>query len=256
MNRKFLIIPEYKQLDKTIELAEQYNLGFEYNDFFDPWVYSDKDEVEKRCSTYLSLQRDRSLDTLHGVFLDMAVTSRDRHIRSYSRRRVEQSLEIGGRLGVRGVVFHSGLIAELQTASYLNSWLYESESFWRSAAKDYSGMEIYLENSFEKSPEMLLRLKKNMQDVKNFKLCLDYGHACLTQMPAAEWVEKMGPYTGHIHLNDHDLKADLHQVPGEGVLDFGLCKSLLEQHLAGVPILLELNGIAGQRRALEFMIKL
>lgn len=62
MNRKFLIIPEYKQLDKTIELAEQYNLGFEYNDFFDPWVYSDKDEVEKRCSTYLSLQLINSLD--------------------------------------------------------------------------------------------------------------------------------------------------------------------------------------------------
>lgn len=256
MNRKFLIIPEYKQLDKTIELAKQYEVGFEYNDFFDPWVYSDRDEVERRCSTYLSLPRDRSLDTLHGVFLDMAVTSRDLKIRSYSRRRVEQSLEIGERLGVRGVVFHSGLIAELQTASYLEGWLYESESFWRSAAKDHPGVEIYLENSFERSPEMLIRLKQNMKDIKNFKLCLDYGHACLTQTPVTEWAEKMGPYTGHIHLNDHDLRADLHQAPGEGALDFGLCKSLLEKHLAGVPILLELNGIERQRRALEYMIKL
>ena len=36
MNRKYLIIPEYEQLDKTMELAEQYNLGFEYNDFYMP----------------------------------------------------------------------------------------------------------------------------------------------------------------------------------------------------------------------------
>lgn len=256
MNRKFLIIPEYEQLDKTMELAEQYSLGFEYNDFFDPWIYSDAEEVARRCGAYLSLQRDRSFDTLHGVFLDMAVTSRDRKIRSYSREKVEQSLEIGEKLGVRGVVFHSGLIAELQTASYLNSWLYESEAFWRIAAKNYSGMEIYLENSFEKSPEMLVRLKQNMEDVKNFKLCLDYGHACLTQTPVTEWAERMGPHTGHLHLNDHDLKADLHQIPGEGVLDFRLCKSLLERHFAGVPILLELNGIARQRKALEYMTKL
>ena len=256
MNRKYLIIPEYEQLDKTMELAEQYSLGFEYNDFFHPRIYSNEEEVKNRCNTYLKLPRDRGADTLHGVFLDMAVTSRDPQIRSYSRKKVEQSLEIGERLGVRGVVFHSGLIAELQIASYLDSWLYESEAFWRIMAKNYSGVEIYLENSFEKTPEMLIRLKQNMEDVKNFKLCLDYGHACLTPTPVAEWAKKMGPYVGHIHLNDHDLRADLHQVPGEGALDFQQCKSLMEEYLAKVPILLELNGIEQQRKALEYMTKL
>ena len=127
----------------------------------------------------------------------MAVTSRDPQIRIYSRKKVEQSLEIGERLGVRGVVFHSGLIAELQNASYLDSWLYESESFWRIMAKNYSGVEIYLENSFEKTPEMMIRLKQNMEDVKNFKLCLD----CL--------------YT--------HLRADPHSGGGMGKKDGALC---------------------------------
>lgn len=256
MNRKYLIIPEYEQLDKTMELAEQYRLGFEYNDFFNPLIYSDEEEVKKRCNTYMKLPRDRSADTLHGVFLDMVVTSGDPWVRSYSREKVKQSLEIGKRLGVKGVVFHSGLIAELQTASYLDSWLYESEAFWRIMAKDYSGVEIYLENSFEKTPEMLIRLKQNMEDVKNFKLCLDYGHACLTPTSVVEWAKKMGPYVGHIHLNDHDLQADLHQVPGEGAIDFQQCKSLLEEYLAKVPVLLELNGTEQQRKALEYMTNL
>ena len=256
MNRKYLIIPEYEQPDKSLELAQQYAAGFEYNDFFLPRIYCDEEEVKNRCNTYCKLPGDRSADTLHGVFLDMAITSRDPQIRSYSRKRTEQSLEIGETLGVRGVVFHSGLIAELQTASYLDSWLYEAEEFWRSMAEKHSELEIYLENSFEKSPEMLVRLKKNMEDVRNFKLCFDYGHACLTPTPVTEWARKMGSYTGHIHLNDHDLRADLHQVPGEGALDFQQCKSLLEQYFAEVPILLELNGIEQQRKALEYMTKL
>ena len=256
MNRKFLIIPEYEQPDEMMELACQYAAGFEYNDFFDPRIYGKEEEVEKRIRFYLGLPRDRSGDTLHGVFLDMVITSRDPEIRAYSRKKVEQSMEIGARLGVRGVVFHSGLIAELQNASYLDSWLYESEAFWRMLAKKYPGMEIYLENTFEKTPEMLLQLKKNMSDVKNFKLCLDYGHACLTPTPIAEWTEKMSPYTGHIHLNDHDLVADLHQVPGEGAVDFKECKDLLDRYFPDVPVLLELNGVSQQRRALEYMTKL
>lgn len=256
MDRKFLIIPEFEQLQQTMELASKYDLGFEYNDFCYPKVYSDEAEVQRRCERYLQLDRNRSEDTLHGVFLDMAVTSQDSVIRQYSRQRVEQSMKIAEKLGVRGVVFHTGLIGELQTDSYLEPWLKESEIFWHVMAMRYPEIDIYLENTFEKSPDILLRLCERMSDVKNFKLCLDYGHACLTPLPVEDWVQKMGTYTGHIHLNDNDNKADLHQVPGEGNLDFGKCRRLLETYFPKMPVLLELKGIEAQKRALEYMINL
>lgn len=251
-----MIIPEFAQLQKTVELAQQYQVGFEYNDFYDPQVYEEEAEIKRRCDIYKQLDRNRSGDTLHGVFLDIAITSRDTAIRSYSRKRTEQSLEIAARLGVRGVVFHTGLIANLQLASYLEAWLYESEIFWRTMAERYPEMDIYLENTFEKAPDILLRLKRNLDSVKNFKLCLDYGHACLTPTPIEIWAEKMGEHVGHIHLNDNDLEADLHQVPGEGKIDFAQCRRLLEQYVPGIPVLLELNGTEKQRRALEYMAML
>lgn len=256
MNRKFLIIPEFEQLQKSMELAEQFGAGFEYNDFCEPRVYGDEEELQRRCSVYEQLNRDRSEDTLHGVFLDIAVTSQDDTIRQYSQNRVMQSLQIAKRLGVKGVVFHSGLIAELQLPSYLEAWLCEAEKFWRAMAEQYPGINIYLENTFERTPAMLLRLAEKMEDVSNFKLCLDYGHACLTSLAPEHWAEQMERHIGHIHLNDNDGKVDLHLVPGEGNIDFALCKNVLERFAPNVSILLELKGIDRQKKALEYMHKL
>ena len=118
MERKYLIIPEFERLGQSAELAQAYDAGFEYNDFCNPDVYSDEAEIRKRCDSYKELKRDRSMDTLHGVFLDIVVTSQEPQIAGYSQMRAEQSLAIAEQLGVRGVVFHTGLIAELQVEYY------------------------------------------------------------------------------------------------------------------------------------------
>ena len=256
MNREYLIIPDFEQLQKSEELAQQYGAGFEYNDFCNPEVYENEAEIRRRCQVYMGLKRDRSRDTLHGVFLDIAVTSMDTVIREHSRKMVEQSMEIAGQLGVRGVVFHTGLLADLQLESYLDKWLYESAIFWQATAERYPETEIYLENTFEKTPDMLLRLKERLNHINNFRLCLDYGHACLTPTPVESWVDRMQEHTGHIHLNDNDLTADLHQAPGDGKIDFVKCKKLLDKSLEQVPILLEITGIEKQKKALEYMTAL
>ena len=71
MEREWLIIPDFYNLEKSAALAQDYGASFEYNDFFDPMVYTDLEEVKRRVHTYKMLERDRSRDTLHGVFLDI-----------------------------------------------------------------------------------------------------------------------------------------------------------------------------------------
>ncbi|MBR3683516.1 MAG: sugar phosphate isomerase/epimerase [Lachnospiraceae bacterium] len=252
MERQYLIIPQIDELEQSFALAKEYDAAFEYNDFFDPLVYGQEEEWRKRVEIYKGLPRDRSKDTLHGVFLDIAFTSKDTKIREYSRKLMKQSMSIAEKLGVKGVVFHSGLIGSLNTPAYLNGWLQEAERFYRELAMEFSGTEIYLENTFERSPETLVRLKERMADVDNFFLCLDYGHACLTPTDIQLWVEAFRGKTGHIHLNDNDLVDDLHEVPGEGKIDFIQCKKELGQ-LEGVSVLLELTGIEKQKRALTYM---
>ena len=181
MKRNWLIIPEFGQRDRFAELAAKYDAAFEYNDFYKPCVYEDESEVKKRISAYKALTRDRSGDTLHGAFLDVVIASQDSFIAEYSRKRVWQSMDIAGKLGVKGVVFHSGLVPGVNNNIYISNWLDKQESLIRSLAKEFAGIEIYMENTHENTPEMLLILADRLRDCKEFSLCFDYAHAGISK---------------------------------------------------------------------------
>lgn len=254
MNRQWEIIPQYIRLEESVRLAKQYNAAFEYNDFFKPAVYQDEEEVRKRIDKYKSLDRDRSKDTLHGVFFDIAMISTDDVIRDRSRSLMKQSLDIAMELGCRGVVFHAGILAGLWTKPYLSGWVNSSLPFLTELANEYSDIEIYIENTFERDPGPLVDLMERLDgDCPNLKLCLDYAHAVLTATPVEEWIQKMGPYLGHMHTNDNDLIADLHQAPGKGMVDYQEFKMLLEKYNINTSVLLELDGIEEQEFALKYM---
>lgn len=256
MNQEWLIIPDFNNIYESLALAEEYNIAFEYNDFFDPRVYSDEEEIKKRISLYKGCSRNPGRDTLHGAFLDMAVASKDPFICDYSRKKMEQSMAIAQELGVKGVVFHSGLIGGLKQEKYLEHWYNVQEDCIRCLLDKYPELFIFMENTFETGPDSLVELKQRLRDCGRFQLCLDYGHACLSGTVPDVWYASMASDLGHIHLNDNDLKADLHMVPGTGVIDFRHFKMLQEQYGVKVPILLEITGSDKQRKALEYMCAL
>lgn len=256
MNREWLIIPDCNNLQESLALAEEYNAGFEYNDFFEPGVYSDEEEVKKRISLYKGCSRNPSRDTLHGVFLDMAIASKDPVICTYSRKRMEQSMAIAQELGVKGVVFHSGLIRGLKQETYLEHWYKVQEEWIRYLLNKFPSLFVFMENTFEDTPDNLVELKRRLKEEERFRLCLDYGHAILSPTAPERWFETMAGDIAHIHLNDNDLQADLHMAPGDGEIDFANFKRLLEEYHIECPILLEITGVDKQRRALEYMCKL
>ena len=81
MERQWHIIPEYENIEKTLDLAKKYNAAFEYNDFFRPAIFENEDVLEERINFYKNLDRDKSKDTLHGIFLDLCIASQDTTIR-------------------------------------------------------------------------------------------------------------------------------------------------------------------------------
>ena len=165
-------------------------------------------------------------------------------------------MEIGHRLGVKGIIFHTGLIGGLTVDYYISSWVNAAADIFGQLAKEYPHMMIYLENSFEFSPEAFLKLMEKVKDIPNIKICMDYGHAALTLIALDDWVKQLAPYIAHMHVNDHDLRADLHLAPGDGKIDFSSFKGLMERYNINVSTLLEVNGIEKQTRALEYMSKL
>lgn len=256
MNRQWHIIPEYENIEQSLALAEKYNAAFEYNDFFKAAVFENEDVLEERIQFYMNLDRDRSRDTLHGIFLDLCIASQDTTIREYSKKRIAQSMEIADRLGIKGVIFHTGLIGGLTVDYYINGWVDAATELFTELGKKYPNLMIYLENSFEFSPNAFMKLMDRVKDVPNVRICLDYGHAALTLTALEDWVKCMAPYIAHMHINDNDLKADLHLAPGEGQINYGYFKELMEKYNINVSTLLEVNGIETQTKALEFMTRL
>ena len=256
MRHRLGIIPDIDRLDDSLKLSWEYNTFFEYNDFFYPAIYQSEGETRRRINIYKSLDRDMSRDTMHGVFFDIAMTSTDEIIRNRSRVLMNNSMEIAANLGVKGVVFHTGINPGLWNRSYLDGWL-DTAATWRDKlAKEYSHIEIYIENTFDKEPGVLTSLIDLLSHRKNVKLCLDYGHALLTDTEDEEWVRQMAPYVGHVHLNDHDMKEDLHLAPGKGLVDFERFEDLMEEYEVDAQVLLELNGAQEQLEALKYMTKL
>ena len=256
MKGNWTVIPDISNMDEYMTLVSEYGVAFEYNDFFDPSVYEDKNETERRIAKYLEYDRDRSKDTLHGVFYDIAPISQDSVIRDHCRMLMRQSMDIAEELGCKGVVFHTGLLAGLNTEGYLSGWLSGMTAFLHELAAKYRGLYIYMENTFENSPVIFNALMDNLKDEPNVALCLDYAHAALTSTPAREWFEEMAPYIKHMHLNDNDLISDLHLAAGDGNIDYSELEPLIEKYGVQTQILLEVNGIEKARRSLEYMTAL
>lgn len=250
MKIEISVIPEYNRLDESVAVAEKYNAHFEYNDFFLPAVYMNQEEIDKRVDKYLSCGRDTSMDTMHGVFLDMVIHSTDSRIAEYSKQRIHQSMEIAKRLGVKGVIFHTGLIAGFKEQKYVSNWIKVNAEFFSKLCTEYPDICVYMENMFDYDYELILKLSKELEDVTNFGICLDYAHAAISHVAPVEWLRKCAPYIKHMHINDNDLINDLHMPLGKGKIDWQEFRRELELLLES-GIMKEMPGILIELKSLE-----
>ena len=68
---KYHVIPKLDELDKFLKLSKEYNLGFEYNEFFIPSTLDNEEKLNNIIKEYKKLGRTN--DTLHGVFFDITL---------------------------------------------------------------------------------------------------------------------------------------------------------------------------------------
>lgn len=253
---KFLIIPKAAEIEKSLELAREYDLGFEFNDFFLPDMLDDPLRTEERIAFYRKWELPETL-TSHGAFFDVIIFSYDRRIREVSQMRVRQSVDIARRIVAKGVVFHTNYQHEfLAAGNYRRDWLDSNEKFWRETAENNADIEIYIENMCDRSPELITELARRLSGVPNFGLCFDYAHACVYGSDIDNWAKSVAPYTKHLHINDNDLKDDLHLAVGSGKIDWERFKAHLSEYFPNQSVLIETSDISAQRRSAEFLRKL
>ena len=249
------IIPNAEELEEYLELAGQYALGFEYNDFFDPSLLDNEKALEERIRTYRDLKRPAKTDTMHGAFYDLAHFSLDSGIRRHSLYRMQQSVEIAGRLECRAVVFHGGLNPRfIKGNAYYDNWLDWTTKVMEQLLSQNEEIDIYCENVLENSPKAMAELAERFRDRKNFGICLDIAHMMLAKGDPEEWFEKLHLYIRHFHMNDTFLQADDHLALGRGRIAWDTVFELIKKYeLCDVSRLLEVNGLDTIRESLKFL---
>ena len=245
-------IPEADRAEEWAALSEQYNLRFEYNEFFRPDVLEDKARIRELIRLYRGLGRDLSEDTVHGAFFDITVSSSDPLIRNASDYRVKQSIEIAEKLGVRGVVFHTNYLSDFKSRSYRDGWAEQNIRYWAEICAAHKDVNIFLENMFDDTPELLRRVAEGLKDVPNFGVCFDIAHAFLSDVSVAEWTEALSGYVRHIHINDNDGREDLHLPVGSGSMDWSVLRD--ERLFSREPsVLIEVSGRERLLASLQYL---
>lgn len=216
------INPNYREAEKWAAIAEELDAAFEYDDFFMPSLINDPDEYRHAIEVYKSLDRDRSEDTLHGVFFDIVLNSMDQNIRETSISRMHLSMDTAMELGCKAVIFHTNYITGFKSAAYRDKWVADNAEFYRGLLAEYPDIDIYVENMYDDTPELLRRLAESLKDCKRFGVCLDIAHAYLWELPIKDWIDELGPYIKHIHANDNDHDEDSHLPIGAGKIDWAI----------------------------------
>lgn len=255
MSRLYLI-PDIQDIERIQQLAGEYDCAFEYNDFYAPAVLDDRRKQEEIIEAYARYRSDFSQDIMHGAFLDVTIHSSDPLIRETSELRVRQSMEIAKRMGIKGVVFHTGRLAGFRVEYYLKQWKEMNACFFQKLAEEFPEQQIYMENMFDEAPDVLAELAEEMKETTNFGVCLDYAHAALTNFSGKEWAETLLPYIRHMHINDNDLKNDLHRPVGTGMIDWQNFDRIMRENSVQSTVLIEVKGYEAQKNSLEYMRRL
>lgn len=160
--------------------------------------------------------------SVHGPFKELSPSSMDSMVRGLVEKRFSASLNYGRELGCSTLVVHSCYNTLMNYPSYEDNWLENSSLFWDSFLPQCidADITVVLENVWDKKPGHLVKLLKSF-DCKNFKACLDTGHANIfSQLTMEQWVEELGEFLVHAHVHDNHGIEDEHLPVGKGSINF------------------------------------
>ena len=180
---------------------------------------------------------------IHGPFIGMEYGHIDYLIQEVVHRRMDMTFNAAVELKASRVVLHSGYKLENNLFKLEDSWLKKNIEFWQREIQRWAeaGIEIVLENDIDKSPDLLIRLVK-IVDNPFLGLCMDIGHQhVFSELDAVEWVRRMDQRLHHIHLHDNDRTGDNHWSIGRGTIDFEPFYNALIEHVPQATISLEVE---------------
>ena len=158
-------------------------------------------------------------------------------------------------MGAKHITFHSGYRPK-PYIKYYKEWLENSIETFRKVIDmtEKEGMVVTVENAFEKTPELLIKLVEAINSL-NFKLCFDCGHYnAFAKMPPLDMLAMLPPgRIGEVHLSDNDGSDDQHLALGEGNIDLDSLFTKIEELKINPVFTLEPKDITGAEHDLAYL---
>lgn len=221
--------------------AEECGLGLELDHFC---TAANMDENFARWDAAVRADMQcASKFVLHAPFAEIAPCAIDPLIRGASMKRLAQAAGLCRRYGINRMVVHSGFMPRV----YFPQWyVSHAAPFFRELLEKVDDdFELLIENVLEPEPDILGELIESIGDPRA-KICLDVGHAYLSDdVPLLDWIDRLGPQTGHLHLHDNDGIFDFHMPPGTGVIGYPELFAYLETHASDATWTFECPNVAG-----------
>lgn len=248
--KKILMIPRINELEENLKLRDKLNIGFEYNDFFIPSLLDDEKALKERINAYKNVG---GYNTIHGVFFDICFNSSDDLIKDASYKRARQTLDIAKELGCKKIVFHTNYIIGFNSSDYKKMWVERNAVAYKQFLKEYSDIEILVENMFDNNDVLIRELLEEVND-KRFRMCLDIAHANLSDESISEWIKNCKKYVSHIHINDNFKDCDSHLAIGDGNMDYDYIVKELNK-MDDITILIEVKNTPDFIKSYDYLIK-
>lgn len=250
LERGRLLVGATNDIDRDLACAKTYGFGIELQQFSMPPLLGTPWRAEaERLLPDLHTVRGRI--GLHGPFIDTVHASPDPAIQQLCRDKYVESFELAAYLGAQYVVLHSQFNTMLRLPDYPRFYHDASIAFWPGVIEEAvdRGLTIYVENMFDISPTPMANVVAALNHPA-FRVCLDVSHAIIhSDLPFSAWIDELGPYVGHIHINDCDGVYDLHLPLGDGSLDLRDAISRIESKGCAPTYTLETHASAEESAA-------
>lgn len=215
-------------------------------------VYEESAEEFQKIAAIL---RDNKLAcTLHAPFFDLAPGGLDPEILKASRNKLRKAFSLIEIFKPKSVVCHLNFEENKQG--------YKKEEWKRSALETWQkltqiateqGCLLMLENTYENTPDAHETILSGLHS-SNAGFCLDVGHLMsFAKTPWQDWLPRLSPWLGQLHLHDNDGENDQHLGLGLGTFDFKGLFQFLAAHKLQPLVTLEPHSENDLWQALEYL---
>lgn len=218
-------------VDRAAPLAVSSGLGLELAEFcISDNMENSFDAVLPHVEACAAAVRRKTLHAPYNELYPMAI---DQKIVEVAYDRYDKAWGYCLRFGAEKMVVHANYVEAL----YWPVWFVNRHvDFWRRFLKEHTEpVEVCLENVMENEPGLLLDIVKKVDDPR-LRICLDVGHANLSDVSPENWLREGAEWISHYHIHNNNGPAegrrslgDTHSALDKGVIDMEALLHLAEE---------------------------